>query len=314
MPEDLLCCELAESRFRERQDELRWAVARLPIPGDTEAVHDVRVALRRLREAYRGFASCLASRQPHSRADLRQAERRLGPMRDAQVRLDLLEEVLGPVAVWRDRSDDPAAVPRLTPEVIPGERRRLRPGLRGLEMEARRALADATADEIESQRVRVVRAKSIRRLQELAEPVRLQPRHKGAQMAEALAGQELPKLFRRAERPGGRDGLHQRRIAMRRLRYRVELFAPVLSGGHRVVLDELRRVQNILGRFHDLAVLAAWVQASERRQPHELRAALRRLAVRVELEEQAAEEAAAIELLRLDEAGWWQAARIACLG
>jgi CHAD domain-containing protein len=314
MAEGPVCCDLAAGCVEERVENVRWALARLPLASDAEAVHDVRVALRRLRAAWSGFAKCLAA-EAKRRRRLRRGERELGALRDAEVRLGLLDEVLGPVAVWADRSDDPRILGGPGGAVVLDRSSRLRPGLRGLEMEARRTLADSTSAQIDQHRRVGLTEGALERFQLLASPVVLTPGHPGSALAPILAQEQLPRLFRRAGRQGSAEvDLHRRRIQIRKLRYRLELFAPVLGRGHQSVLQELRQVQSLLGRFHDLTVLAAWIEGSSQELSHELRPALRRLSVRVGLEQQVAREAAETELTRLDEAGWWSLARAACLG
>jgi CHAD domain-containing protein len=313
MAETKACCELAVSTIGERAEKLRWALARLPLPSDAEAAHDARVALRRLRAASVGFAECL-ERPNKWRRQLRRAEKALGGLRDAEVRLELLDEVLGPVAVSRDRSDDPRTAGGHGGSVVADRALGIRPGLRGLEMEARRALADSTASEIGEFRELALAAGALQRFQRLATPPPLLAGHSSSDQTE-LAQVQLPRLFKRAARPARTEAdLHRRRGEIRKLRYRLELFAALLEAGHRTVLQELRQLQSLLGRFHDLVVLAAWIEGSSRELRHELRPALRRLALRVELERQVAKEAAAAELARLDEAAWWSAAESACLG
>jgi CHAD domain-containing protein len=182
-------------------------------------------------------------------------------------------------------------------------------------MEARRALADSTAAEIANHRRLALTAGAMQRYQSLALPPRIHGGHKGVTPVTLLGEQQLPRLFKRAGRGGRIDSdLHRRRIEIRKLRYRLELFAPVLGPGHQTVLQELRQVQGLLGRFHDLVVLSTWIDDSSRALRHELRPALRRLTMRVGLEQQVAKEAAESELGRLDEANWWSAAQAACLG
>jgi len=307
------CVGLAASSIQERAEKLSWALARLPLASDPEAAHDARVALRRLRAASVGFADWL-SRPQRWRRRLRRAEKDLGRLRDAEVRLELLDDVLGPVAVSRDRSDDPRTAGSRGGPLVLGEGDRVRPGLRGLEMEARRALADSTSAGIEAHRQRILAGGSLTNLQRLALPPQLQEARSGVLPA-ALAEEQLPKLFKRALRGATSEAdLHRRRGEIRKLRYRLELFAPLLDPGHKTVLQELRVLQGLLGRFHDLVVLAEWIQGSSRERRHELRPALRRLTLRVELEQQVAREAAESELARLDASGWWGAAQAACLG
>ncbi len=305
------CCELAKATFTGRAEDLRWAATRLPMAGDLEAVHDVRVALRRLGEAGRAFRCCAVPGSGRSAGERRQLERRLGPLRDAEVRLQLLDQVLGPLAVWRDRSDDPRLVGEGSYVVVPQLADRLRPGLRGLETHARRLLADRTSEQIERRRGRRLTPAALELLQRLASVPVLDTGHPGSGPALHLARQQLPPLFGAAARRGA--DLHRRRIRLRRLRYRVEVFAPALPGGHEPVLQELRRLQQLLGQLHDQTVLAGWIRRRARRERPELRPALRRLSVRAALEEQASAEAAARELARLDAARWWETAQAAAL-
>ncbi len=306
--------ELARAALVERAEALQWAAARLPLASDLEAVHDTRVALRRLREAERGFEGCLHQR-PGRRRRSRALERTLGPLRDAQVRLELLGEVLGPVAVSRDRSDDPRASVGFGREVVAGRGAELRPGLRGLEAEARRCLADAAAEEMAWLHREMVGGPNLSRLRRLARVPSVVESLSGAAPGRELAVVQLPRFFRQASRgQGDSAGLHLRRVRTRRLRYRLELFAPALAPEHQVVLQELRRLQRLLGQCHDLSVLVDWIDRAAKQQQRELRPALRRLVVRVELEQESAKEAAELELARLDASGWWRTAERACLG
>ncbi len=315
MSEPLSCFELAEQSTGDRSEVLRWAAARLPLVSDEEAVHDTRVALRRMRESILGFDRCIASGDRDNARRLRKVESLLGSLRDSEVRLQLLDEVLGPVAVWRDRSDDPRLARAYGISVISKPGDATRPGLRGLETEARRLLADLTAAESTLARERMLSGPVLRTLSKLSVPPVIIRTRQSSRPALGLARQQLPALFRRAARQHSGEGdLHRRRIRTRRLRYRLELYGPVLSPEHRSVLEELRELQGMLGRFHDLAVLVEWIDAAARDQRRELRPALRRLTVRVELEQESAKELAEAELRRLDAAAWWQAAQRACLG
>lgn len=305
--------ELAVATIGERAEKFRWALARLPLASDAQASHDARVALRRLRAAAVGFAACL--RRPDKwQRQLRRAEKELGALRDAEVRLELLDEVLGPVAVSRDRSDDPRTARGRVGSVVSDSSHVIRPGLRGLEMEARRTLADNTAAEIGELRHVALGAGAFRRYQRAARPPDFL-KFISTPSGVALAHRQLPRLFKRARRAARTEAdLHRRRSEIRKLRYRIELFAPLLDVGHQTVLQELRELQGLLGRFHDLVVLAEWIEGSSRELRHELRPALRRMALRVELERQVAKEAAEAELARLDNVAWWSAAQAACLG
>jgi CHAD domain-containing protein len=308
------CAELASAALEDRSQALRWAVARLPLAGDQEAVHDTRVALRRLREAVAALSACLRPRERGRETRLRSAERALGALRDAEARYELLSSVLGPVAVSWDRRDDPRAAAEYGSSILPGSSGP-EAGLRGLEAKARGWLADTIAAEMTAERESLLGGRALPRLGRLADGFEVLANRPGREPARAVAAQQLPRLFERAAvAPRSERELHRRRIRTRRLRYRLELFGPALPEEHRRVVEELRRLQSMLGRFHDLAILVEWMDGTSRRGRHDLRPALRRLTVRVELEHQAAREVAEEELRRLDGSGWWDAAQRACLG
>ncbi|MHB1500048.1 MAG: CHAD domain-containing protein [Candidatus Dormibacteria bacterium] len=308
------CGDLAQQTLAELVQDLRSTVARLPLPGDQEAVHDSRVALRRLRDAVVGLGLCLPSGDRDRAPRLRLVERALGPLRDAEARYELLAAVLGPVAVSCDRGDDPLASAVYGSTVVAGAAG-AGPGLRGLEARARGRLADIVAADISREREALLGGRTLRRLGRLTSEFEVTTNARSRLPAAAVAARQLPDLFERAGRSHrGDQELHRRRIRTRRLRYRLQLFGPALPEDHRRVVEELRRLQGLLGRFHDLAVLVEWMDENSRRGNHDLRPALRRLTVRVELERQAAQELAEGELNRLDGSGWWDAARRACLG
>lgn len=77
------------------------AAAFEPLPAvlrgdDTRAVHDMRVALRRLRSGMATFAVCFPKRRFRAvREQLRRVARRLGAVRDADVQLAALRAALG---------------------------------------------------------------------------------------------------------------------------------------------------------------------------------------------------------------------------
>jgi CHAD domain-containing protein len=78
-----------------------FAAAFEPLPSvlrgdDTRPVHDMRVALRRLRTGLKTFESCFPrDRLRIVRRDVRRIARRLGAVRDADVHLAALRAALG---------------------------------------------------------------------------------------------------------------------------------------------------------------------------------------------------------------------------
>ncbi len=310
MPEAISATRLAETALADRGEELRWAAARLPLAGDAEAVHDCQVALRRLREVWRAFDGYLAPSPEGQRRELRRLESTLRPLHDAESRLDLLSDVLG-TAVGESAGEVLADAPPGAARSHPGLGRSV---LRGRELEARRALAEATAAEAAQLRDVVVSRRLLRAMDRSASVGQVSRGDTGDPPAARLARSQLPRLFAAAaRRHRGTAQLRRRWARVRRLRYRLEMLAPALPDQYRVVLAELDRVQALLLRFNDLAALVEWIDLAAKRSHPDLRPALRRLVVRTELEEEVAREAAELELASLDAGGWWRTAAIACL-
>ena len=215
----------------------------LLVNGDPEAIHQMRVALRRLRSAIKLFRQLLTGPQTEEiRSELRWLQASLGPARDTHV---FLEEIVAPVvavhpdmapllalrAHWAKESAthvkhamDSVAEPRFTSLIL---------NLVGW-IEAGDWLREEDTTAIRNQPItdfaRVILAKQDRRLRRSAtdDPV------------------SLPM-----------EELHNLRILCKQLRYTGEFFAPLFSKkAVKAHLDSLAELQEILGQLHDIAVAA----------------------------------------------------------
>jgi len=237
-----------------RLDEARAACARLDDRGDPEALHDFRVAVRRLRTLVRAFSDELDNAIPKKlERRVRDLARLTTAGRDAEVQLAWLHEVggrRGPGIAWfrtrledrRDRAYD--EIRRSVPHTFRGLERRLRRRFNGALAEpARRVSPFAPA---------------------LARELR----------AESSA---LRQEFAIARSASDADAVHGARVAVKRMRYLLE---PVGEGGDasaRSLVERLKRLQTALGELHDLQILlrefgeAAAEAAAERvRRKHAL--------------------------------------------
>ena len=201
--------------------------------GDVNQLHQARVATRRLREALPMVAS--GSRGRKLARDVRRLTLALGPVRELDVALLTLDE-LGA------EGNVPAAAIAKLRQVIGHERRRLH-------TEMCRCVERVNLDKV---RKRAVSGKG-----RAADPQQLaDARRRTARRAERLsaaienaAGIYLP------------DRLHEVRIAVKKLRYSMEL-ARELSGSRAMArLKTLKEAQDLLGRMSDLEVLIARVRA-----------------------------------------------------
>jgi CHAD domain-containing protein len=242
--------------------------------GDVTAIHQARVATRRLREVLPLLESASSARK--LARTVRQLTRALGPVRE----LDVTLQTLGELETAGDVSQPASAWLR-----------------RLLEAERRVRHADA-AKVIDHSDLGRVREKALA----TGTPIpagslalaRASAQHRAAARAgrlqaaiEAAAGMYLP------------DRLHAVRIAVKKLRYAIEVARQVRP--HRRVstapprsvrsvagqLAALKRAQELLGRMHDLEVLIAKireVQGSPQAPSLRVSGDLDRLARKVEME------------------------------
>ncbi len=212
--------------------------------GDVTAVHQARVASRRLREALPVAGSAVDGTRGARRA-LRRLTRALGSVREIDVAADLLESLA------RD-FDWPGDVAGRLRRHLGRERARRRRRMAGrlarLDVRGLERRLEAVAGQLESADDSACGA-------HLA--VRLRDRARG--LAEALA--EVGTLYVAAP-------LHAVRIAAKKLRYALELKRLASSGPVGRDLATLKSFQDGLGRLHDLQILQDHIQLVAARAPN----------------------------------------------
>ncbi len=215
------------------------ARARLGDPSDSEALHDFRVAVRRLRSSCRAFRPFLKGSLPKKfRRGLRELTSATNQARDAEVLLALLVSELPP-GPDGGRNGADWLVHRL-------ESRRAQA--------QERIGADAVApfDELEP-RLR-------RRLGRFETTVHLdqrRPRRGFGRVAGKLVREhvvELGELLALVTGPDQDEIAHRARIAAKRLRYLLESLAR-RSKRARSLVTALKGLQDVLGELHDAQVL-----------------------------------------------------------
>ena len=208
--------------------------------GDREAIHDVRVASRRLRAALPIAGEATRTDVRALIRDVRRVTRAFSGLREADV-------VLGRVQKWPSTGSWSAlALTRLETRCDQ---------LRAREHRATRdALARVDADE-QSTHCREV-ARSLKRD---AEP---------AVLALALA-REVRRRIRALEEAIAESGivyavepLHRVRLAAKKLRYTLEVGSKALAGAGPKARRQLRQLQSRLGDLHDLQILQEHVRAA----------------------------------------------------
>ncbi|HEX8690969.1 MAG TPA: CHAD domain-containing protein [Longimicrobium sp.] len=226
-------------------EEAAAAHARLDDADDTEALHDFRVGLRRLRSTVRAYRRWLGGSLG------RKDRRRLGALadatgaaRDAEVHIAWLE-------------------PRV--EKLSGAERA---GAEAFLEELREEKADAEADlqrevarDFPRERWRLARRLRFFRVEvELDDPA-------GGPLLGAVLGRlireqadELERHLAHVRALQHQEEAHRARIAAKRLRYLIEPFQDEIEGG-RDAVKQLKKLQDVLGDMHDADVLLARVAA-----------------------------------------------------
>lgn len=208
--------------------------------GDAEQVHQARVATRRLREA---LPLVLAG--PRQRAfgrKVRRLTRALGPVRELDVALATLDEI------GHDGGAPPAAIARLK-QVVRQERRLLHAGM----------CREIGRADLEKLRRRIVALAAKGRLDA---PERRDP--KLMVRGWEIAARRAMRLQAAIENAAGiylPDRLHDVRIAVKKLRYALEVTRELSGSRAAARLHVLKEAQDLLGRMHDLEVLIARVRA-----------------------------------------------------
>lgn len=210
---------------------------------DQDALHEARVATRRIREALPILIAGHPSRLKKLRRRIRRITRALGPVREVDVALALLTEI-----------------------------EHTRPSARvGVELVRARLLAERAErrDAMQSRLDRVDVKKIARRIAaSLGEPgARQSGRRRGANLADPASWTTVlaARIVRRAEalriaveKAGSiylPDRLHAVRVAVKKLRYAVELVREVQRARTSAAIRRLKHAQDALGQLHDLEVL-----------------------------------------------------------
>jgi len=256
----------AEYLIRQRVAALRRALPAAK-DGDAKSLHQARVATRRLRAALPLFGT--GRKADKVARCIRRLTRLLGPARELDVSLVILDELEQSHDVPRP------AIDRLRASIA-DERRRLQEHVRerldefDIQKVRKRAIAVARKGAHEktpgdAEAVAWARERTTRRTRRLAAAI------------EHAAGMYLP------------DRLHDVRIAIKKLRYTLELDAASRDSRPRnaAALRTLRTMQDLLGRMHDLEVLIARtrsIQSSPGASTLKMSADLDRLVRRLETE------------------------------
>lgn len=238
-------CVFGATAITRHVGALRQEIEGVRQAEDIEYIHRMRVASRRLRASLPLFSDCLPQKKYAAwEKQVRAITRALGKARDLDVQLDLLN-------TFSHELTDPS--------FQPGIRRlqlRLRQRRAKIQQQVNQALDDLqhsdTLPEID---------KKLQSLCDQQGQVYLYTPGLYQRGYEAIAARldDFLSYEPYVEQPERITELHQMRIAAKRLRYTLEVFAPLYPDELKQPIHALRRAQDLLGEIHDSDVWAAFL-------------------------------------------------------
>jgi CHAD domain-containing protein len=224
---------------------------------DVEAIHQVRVACRRLRAGFRVFHDILGrTRVRRWRRSIRLLAKKLGEARDLDVEIQATLERLAQI-------QDVHMIPGVAYWLahLERERARLQPKVRRA---VRKFLRSGTLGNMRRWWRRSVVTPACR-----SEPTGDRTRD-AAQMAPQICIlQRRLDAFQKASAslsdPADQEGHHVFRIRAKKLRYSLEALLPVLGSTAEVAVEALKQIQGWAGEIHDYDVWSARLDKAMRR-------------------------------------------------
>jgi CHAD domain-containing protein len=246
--------EFGAKALLERVHELNLHIAGVREAADIEFVHQMRVASRRLRAAMGLFEEAL-NLKPFKKA-IKRITGDLGDARDLDVQISFLEKYL-------QKLSDPVYAPGI--KRIALRLRQQRETVQAHVIEALDRLEKSAALEEMSQKMR-----------ETLVQARLRGSSSDAAGLRIVAATEIDVRLQEllsyepcVNNAASVDQHHQMRIAAKKLRYTMEIFASLFPPALTGYLDNVKEVQKILGDIHDsdvwVLMLPAFIAEENRR-------------------------------------------------
>lgn len=215
---------------------------------EIEPLHQVRVACRRLRTALRLFADCLQEESVFKwRKESKRLLKNLRKARDLDIQIQFLEDLLKKTI--RDK------------RILPGIKRLLlRLQQKRLRLQKR---ISKSADRFRKQGILKEIAAETERLERMQSSAAEGGGFSVAEQAGTAVREAMGKttaLLDRLKDKKDIKGHHQLRIAVKRLRYTLEIFQPAFEETFDELIQPLKKMQTLLGELNDCAV---WLEQIE---------------------------------------------------
>ncbi|MBI5656230.1 MAG: CHAD domain-containing protein [Geobacter sp.] len=232
----------ARALIAERKCDLEQRWNRAERTFDAEDIHDLRVSSRRLREALVFFSPCFPAKSlDRTSSRTKHLTRMLGTMRNTDEALIFFRSC---AASGRAAGDVDGLLSQLEQE-RKQELKLLKAGLQSHPLAPLREQLDALL--LEPDLFANERVDPFTQIAAFAREM-IDERMKGVAELLPLATDEKQV-----------EAQHRLRIAIKRLRYRYELLAPLAGSGHAELLATLKAYQDLLGTMHDLDLFAEMV-------------------------------------------------------
>jgi len=236
-------CLLGAETLLSRTEELKNEMEGVRRNDDVESVHKLRVASRRVRAALSVFAPCFQGKRTRDwKKTIKNLTRSSGAARDADVQIDFLEH--------HSTSEDPPAMQGLQYLIAAQKTRRA-------------GMQSGLISVIDTVEASGILNDILDNCQEIIDGEDGKTNIKTLSTYERAHNQisnRLDQVF--ALEPFVHDESaaakhHELRIAAKRLRYTMEIFSSVYSGGLGDYISIMKQFQDLLGEVHDYDV---WVQ------------------------------------------------------
>ncbi len=209
---------------------------------DIEALHQMRVATRRMRASLDMFAEVLPVRAGRLRAELGWLASVLGEVRDLDIQLGRFDE-------WTEEmpGDHRQALDELADLFVSHRKQARRALLEALDSRRYERLVSGLVTMLEqgpSRRSIAVRTPAV-----ISMPALISERHQAAR-----------KAARRAKRTGVPSDYHRLRIRCKRLRYALEFAGGLYDGEVKGFVRQMTRLQDVLGSMQDAEVASSRLQ------------------------------------------------------
>jgi CHAD domain-containing protein len=239
---DQSTCLLASHHLRKQLKRLRKRCRELAGGSvDPEHVHKARVASRRLRSVLRSFGDCIPTNRDKLKQITKEFRKTLGEARDLDVHVDYLRQLRG-----QARDNTARKGLKLLIEQTHDERRK-----------ADGDVISAAGDLLKSDVITRAR-KSARQTRRRLRRQGVTPGSRTSLLrAAGTLEYRWQKLVEKSEAigdPSDSQGLHAMRIAVKRLRYALELYVKAMPGRPQYPLEKLKDLQTFLGDVHDCDV------------------------------------------------------------